>query len=103
MVEETVKVIRDIEGKADEIISKADEEGKGLISKAEDDAKKLKDKALQDATDDAGELKKAAEARGVKARELADKEIDRDIQKLAEQADANKEKAVSAVINALVG
>ena len=55
MVEETVKVIREIEDKATEIISKAEENGKNLISKAENDAATLKDKALSDANDDAEE------------------------------------------------
>ena len=101
MVEETVKVRREIEDKAGEIIDKAEESGKDLISKAENDAETLKAKALSDANDDADDLKKAAEARGVKAREIAEKQIDHEIQELAEKADARKERAVSAVIHEL--
>lgn len=102
MVEETVKVIREIEGKADEIIVKAEESGKDLISKAESDAETLKAKALSDANDDAEDLKKAAEARGKKARQIAEKQLDHEIKELAEKADQRKEKAVSAVIHVLV-
>ena len=102
MVEETVKVIREIEGQAAEIISTAEESGQDLISKAENDAETLKSKAVSDAGDSAGDLKKAAEARGEKAREMADKQIDREIQELAAKADSRKERAVSAVIQDLI-
>ena len=102
MVEETVKVIRAIEDKAGEIVSKAEESGKELIRKAESDAESLKNKARSDAMDDAEELKKAAEVRGVKAKNMADEQIEREIKALAEKADSRKEKAVSAVIQNLI-
>lgn len=102
MVEETVKVIRAIEDKAGEIVSKAEESGEDLIRKAESDAETLKEKARSDAMSDAEELKKAAEVRGRKARDMADDSIDREISKLAEKADSRKERAVSAVIQNLI-
>lgn len=102
MVEETVKVIRDIEGKAEDLISNAEAEGSDLISKAMSDAETLKSKALSDAEDSAGELKKAADARGEKARDIAEKQVDREIQELVDKADSRKERAVSAVIQNLI-
>ena len=102
MVEETVKMIRKIEEKADGIVAKAEESGADLIKKAESDAETLKDKALSDAMSDAEELKKAAEVRGSKAKDMADEQIEREIKALAEKADSRKERAVSAVIQDLI-
>ena len=51
---------------------------------------------------DAEELKKAAEVRGSKAKDMADEQIEREIKALAEKADSRKERAVSAVIQDLI-
>ncbi|WP_122644760.1 ATPase [Luxibacter massiliensis] len=102
MIEETIKAIRETEGKAGAIVKDADAQCKRILEDASREAKELgteltqkEDKraeaAMEDAVKKGGEVQKAALA-----------EVENEIKGLKQAALAKEEEAVSLVISQLV-
>ena len=102
MVDETIKVIREIEDKADEIVEKSTVSGSEIVGKAKRDAEKLVEQARVDAgaeaKDDMDDAKSIEKVARLKTDEMIEKEIDA----LHKKADERKDRAVSAVIHNLI-
>ena len=102
MVEETVKVIKQIEERADGIVDKAKEESKKRIQQAEDDAALLIKESERKANAGVESGKELAAGKEKLERKRSGEKIDREIEELREKAASRKERAVNAVIQNLI-
>mgnify|MGYP002596133756 CR=1 FL=1 len=100
MVEETIRVIRETESQADQIVKHAQDQYNKLLEEARKEADKIRTEQLQSAKQKAEQEMEAARSRGETA--AANIAIEQEIKALKENALKKEAEAVELVISKLV-
>ena len=102
MVEEIIRNIRTAEDEAEELVKKAQSEGRQIIADAGNRAETIRREAEKKAREEAQTLIKEAEAKGEEEAVPIREESEKEVAKLKEAATGNKEAAIAMITERIV-